>query len=631
MPGRISLSVTGDPPRFAIEPDGADDLFVSRLHSEFDTGARTGGLEVPAEQFLATRRVVQMLCRQFGVGLSADDRAVALLEAANAEHAELDRALTADQELTAEEVGRRLAGTRFSRRLQPFQLRDLRQLLALPHGANLSVPGSGKTTVAYATYEAERSSGRLDRLLVVSPLSSFDAWETEALECFADPPHVVVYEAGRPIPASAEVVVINYQKLPNPDYFAAITGWLQRGRGHVVLDEVHRIKKGRAGAWGSACLNLAWSASRRDALSGTPAPQHPSDLEALLEFLWPGQSRRILPRETFSPVPAAGIGRRLSSTLSPLHVRTRKSELGLREPEHTVLEFELHGLHREIYLAVTNQFSGAIPTSARERTRLAEMQRVVMYLLEAATNPALLALGSSPSDPPVFHHPRAPIPEGSDLVKLLNEYGRYETPAKFRKLGEIVRANAETGRKTLVWSNFVRNLELLHRDLARYEPAMIHGGVPSQSSHPTAEQPREAELARFRNDDRCMVLLANPAATAEGVSLHRVCHDAVYLERTFNAGQYLQSVDRIHRLGLAPDTETRITFLLTKDTVDEVVHNRVREKAARLGDMLDDSDIATMALPDDDDLEDVTSGFGQPLDDDADLAALFAHLRGEDA
>jgi hypothetical protein len=106
------------------------------------------------------------------------------------------------------------------------------------------------------------------------------------------------------------------------------------------------------------------------------------------------------------------------------------------------------------------------------------------------------------------------------------------------------------------------------------------------------------------------------------VSLHHECHDAIYLERTSNAGQYLQSIDRIHRLGLAPDQETRITFLLTGDTIDEVVDGRVRLKADRLAEMLDDPNLATVALPNDEDI-------GAPIDDGDDITALFAHLRGE--
>ena len=46
-----------------------------------------------------------------------------------------------------------------------------------------------------------------------------------------------------------------------------------------------------------------------------------------------------------------------------------------------------------------------------------------------------------------------------------------------------------------------------------------------------------------------MVLVANYASCAEGISLHHVCHNAIYIDRSFQADQYLQSIDRICRLG----------------------------------------------------------------------------------
>jgi SNF2 family DNA or RNA helicase len=159
--------------------------------------------------------------------------------------------------------------------------------------------------------------------------------------------------------------------------------------------------------------------------------------------------------------------------------------------------------------------------------------------------------------------------------------------------------------------------------LAVYKPAAVYGGIPSEVSDPNAARTREGELSKFRDrESGCMVLIANPAAMSEGVSLHQVCNDAVYLDRTFNAGQYLQSLDRIHRLGLGPDVTTNISFLLTTGTIDEVIDTRIREKALRLGEMLDDPDLTTMALPSDDD-------YGPAIETDDDLIALFAHLRGD--
>jgi SNF2 family DNA or RNA helicase len=306
----------------------------------------------------------------------------------------------------------------------------------------------------------------------------------------------------------------------------------------------------------------------------------------------------------------------LTNRLRPLFARTNKDELGLDPPLLRVELVQMKPIQSEIYEAIRTRMRRAVGVSAHQRAQLGDLNGVVMYLLEAATNPALLGpvLGGAPS---TIAWPPNPVPPGSTLFDRVRDYSRFETPAKFEKLAALVAANASRGRKTLVWSNFVTNLrELVDRVLAPHHPALIYGGIPSNDD-PYAVT-RESELRNFRENADCMVLLANPAAMSEGVSLHHVCHDAIYLERTFNAGQYLQSLDRIHRLGLAPGTETRITFLVCRHTIDETVDGRIRVKAVRLAEMLSDPNLVRMALPDDE-------AYGSWIEPD-DLDALFAHL-----
>jgi SNF2 family DNA or RNA helicase len=575
---------------------------------------------VPVEAFLSNLDWLSPFCRRFETGIDWDDAARELVGRSRRERNALTEILARISPLSAEAVSDRLTDGRFVRVLHDFQLRDLGKLLALPNGANFSVPGAGKTTVTYALYEAERLAGRVDRLLVVAPLSAFDSWMDEAKECFSTQP-VVHRMDGRAVPAGVEVCLVNYQRLAAA--YPRIARWAQAGRSHVILDEAHRMKRGWTGEWGRASLNLAYLAARRDVLTGTPAPQGLRDLDAILDFAWPTQARRILPAVIFQRNPPPSAAAMVGSAISPLFVRTTKSDLDLPKPHFKVVEVPLTGLQREIYHALRNQYAGQLSLSRTERSTFARMGQVVMYLLEAATNPRLLPFGSRPDR---FNaRPRFPlteIPKDSTLANLIADYPSYETPPKFSALAQIVRDNAGLGRKTLVWTNFVTNIELLEETFKALQPASIHGGIPSEVSAPKAARTREKELSRFRNDPACAVLLANPAATSEGVSLHHHCHDAVYLDRTFNAGHYLQSVDRIHRLGMAKGIETRITFLVTSGTVDVTVDNRIDEKARRLGAILSDDDIATMALPDDDDYEDVVA--------EDDLPALFAHLRGED-
>lgn len=569
-------------------------------------------LAVPIERLLVSRNWLGQLLTTYQCALDVTPAVEGLLERHDREREEVDDALAGRVEPA--DIATDLDGSRFIRDLRSFQRRDLAHLLALRHGANFSVPGAGKTTVAYALYEALRQQGRVEQLLVVSPISAFDAWETEADVCL-DPPPVVRRLDRRPA-ARAEVVLVNYQRLSGRR-FVHIAEWVQARPTHLILDEAHRMKRGRRGEWGAACLDLAHLAVRRDVLTGTPAPQSAADFVALLDFLWPEQSRRIVPPAALSSAPSDAALHQTSQRLRPLFARTRKDELGLRRPCLRVELAPMKPVQEQIYTALRTRMSRAVRAGGRDAAALAQMGAVTMYLLQAASNPGLLApaLGAQQE---VTQWPSLALPAGSDIADMIRSYGQHETPAKFDKLATMVAANVAEGRKTLVWSNFIGNLEDLGRVLAPQQPATIHGAIPSGRA-PAGRVTREHELDRFRHDDRCMVLLANPAAMSEGVSLHHACQDAIYVDRTFNAGQYLQSLDRIHRLGLAETATTQMTFLASPTTIDEAVDRRVRIKAERLGALLNDADLVTMALPDEEE------GYGEWIDAD-DLDELFAHL-----
>ncbi len=619
----LGLALTGNPPivqatRLGEVPQG----FWLQLLGEWGSDGDRPGEQVvlPLERLLSNMAWLRAACHRYGVGIDLNPDLDVILQQTRAQQRLLQSALAAPQPLCESEVAGRLAGTRFSRQLRSFQVRDLGRILGLSNGANFSVPGSGKTTVAYAAYESERAAGRVEQMLVVAPLSAFDAWRSEVEDCFPEGQRPVVAPLVDEPQSDAEVLVVNYHRLDSR--YDTVAKWVSRRPTLVLLDEAHRMKKGWDGTFGSACLSIAFLAARRDILTGTPAPQSPEDLVALMDYLWPGQGRRILPADALVSPPPPDAGALVAEGIAPLFARTRKSELGLTQPTMRVLEVKLDPLQSQIYNALRDRYAGNFDVSMTDRATFASMGDVLMYLLEAATNPQLLTAGSSSEDGVAFRHPPLDVPPGSALWDLLQQYSQYETPAKFRHLAEMIEANASRGRKTLIWSNFVRNLQALERMFAEYQPALIFGGIPSEFADPRAVRTREGELARFRTDPACAILLANPAAMSEGVSLHQVCHDAIYLDRTFNAGQYLQSVDRIHRLGLPSGQETRISFLLTTGTIDEVIDARIRDKAERLGEMLDDPDLSTMALPSDED-------YGPVLDSTADMVALFAHLRGD--
>ena len=73
------------------------------------------------------------------------------------------------------------------------------------------------------------------------------------------------------------------------------------------------------------------------------------------------------------------------------------------------------------------------------------------------------------------------------------------------------------------------------------------------------------------------------------------------MDRSYNAAHYLQSVDRIHRLGLPPETETHIYILESVapsivGAIDYSVRRRTIEKVRTMSEALNDFDLRRLAL-----------------------------------
>ena len=427
------------------------------------------------------------------------------------------------------------------------------------------------------------------------------------------------------IPTGTNVLVSNYHRVAS-DYHS-IRKFVASGRTQVVLDEAHRVKRGSEGVHGRAALDLAYAASRRDILTGTPAPQGAHDLVALVKFLYPGQDRQILPHSAYHE----GLGRdpgvlaETQTAIRPYFVRTPKSALRLPPTTFEVVRYEMPPIQSAIYDALVGRYRGSLSLSDRNRRDMRRLGRIMMYLLEAATNPMLLNSGSHGGDDPGFTHPPIELSGDETVPALLAQYGRFETPWKYEAVKSIVAETAAKGEKVLVWTNFVRNIQALRRYLSAYNPAIVHGGIPSQPATSSDAVTRDKEFNRFRFDPKCSVLLANPAACGEGVSLHHWCHHAVYLDRSFNASHFLQSQDRIHRLGLADGTVTTFTVLMSGGTIDDSVDARLKEKVEALSTLMDDPGLVRVALPNADEGEG-----GTPVFED-DVTAILDHLEGPHA
>ena len=465
-----------------------------------------------------------------------------------------------------------------TRRLTPRQHENVLYLLDMENGANFSVPGAGKTLTTLCVWQILRDRELLRKLLVVCPRSAFEAWQDEPSDSFGFKGITEVY-SGRILSDDTEICLVNYEQLENHQRLDYLRQWLTNCEAGLVIDEAHRIKAGRNSVRWNAVRTLSTLAKRVDILTGTPMPQGPQDLKALFSVAWPKLSKFDLDERTLPLL-----------SRNSVFVRTTKGELELPSADPVTIAQELSGLHIEILKALQDRYVGVNFLSISDAKNLAKRGKAVMTMLAASTNPGLLAGRKDFSHYEFgFSWPPKAISSDKQLTDLIEEYLLHEVPWKFKYAALRAEEISKAGGKVLIWSNFIGNLASLKGVLKKFQPAVIYGNVSLED--------RAIELHRFRTDPNCTVLISNPQTLGEGVSLHQVCHNEIFVDRSYNAGLYLQAVDRIHRLGLAPDQKTSIEILVSKGTIDERVSARLATKVNALSNFLQDEHLVKASIP----------------------------------
>ena len=141
-------------------------------------------------------------------------------------------------------------------------------------------------------------------------------------------------------------------------------------------------------------------------------------------------------------------------------------------------------------------------------------------------------------------------PQNDQLNEKILNYDKIETPAKVQRLLQEVQKLHDQGKKVVVWANFVGTLHKIKEECekASLESKVVYGGTPMEDG--MDEDSRETIIETFKDSRSGLdVLIANPAACAESVSLHKTCSNAIYYDLSYNCAEYLQSLDRIHRVG----------------------------------------------------------------------------------
>ena len=314
-------------------------------------------------------------------------------------------------------------------------------------------------------------------------------------------------------------------------------------------------------------MGLAPFINKKMILTGTPMPQASSDLRSQFLFLYP---QEYVPYDD-----------QLVSTFDPLYVRTTKEDLGLMPVIYKEIPVQPYPYFEDFYRTyITKKIEDGM--SLEDILQIKSFKRAVLRLIKLLSNPISCDEQIYQLDP--------------SLSTLISEEGY---GAKIDAVIDRTNQLISKGEKVLIWTSFVINVEILAKSFGD-KAVFIHGGISSSKSESEEfddMDTRESRIKRFKEDSDCMVLVANPAAAAESISLHEQCNYALYLDRTYNAGQFLQSQDRIHRL-IDKDREQQkyieVYYLALPDCVDEKVHDALNRKIDNMANFLNDPSLVSL-------------------------------------
>jgi len=501
-----------------------------------------------------------------------------------------------------------------ARSLYPLQLLSAYHMAFSQNACNFSVPGAGKTSIVYGAYAylhnlPAENPKHVDCLLIVGPLSSFGPWELEYEECFGRKPvsKRLVGGVNRNDKQDyliskypAELTLISYASLPSLQ--REIGFFLRTNKVMVVLDEAHKAKNSSGGIIAQAVLEMSKYSKSRIVLTGTPAPNGYEDIYNMFKFIWPNKNVMGFEVNQLRDITITGDQARVSrliDNISPYFIRIRKSDLNIPPATvHPPIYVPMGSRQQRIYDFVEKKYmdefmaDGATDTSSRFKAALAQARTI--RLMQAASNPAML---KAPLHD-FFEDEEFPIEayqaiDDSDVLKSILDYEANEVPAKYVAAKQLVDDILASNGKVVIWATFIHTIH----DLKQYLESQgipcqeLYGATPVERESLDDDEfifTREKIVKAFQHPD-CpfKVIIANPFAVAESISLHKACHNAIYIERSFNAAHFVQSKDRIHRYGLEPNTVTNYYYILSRDTVDETIDTRLAEKERRMTDIME--------------------------------------------
>ncbi len=520
-----------------------------------------------------------------------------------------------DQVLPQFSEYKRVVDEAMARPLREQQMWDSFFMCTMKRDANFSVPGSGKTASVLGVFAYLRAKGLVDKIVMIGPKNSFGSWMDEFVACFRDRLPLKLFDIHSGLYTSTDakrrailfetggknLLLFNYEGISS--YRKELKSIIDH-RTMVVMDEVHKVKKysdGMMGMRAADIYDVTENAAYTIALTGTPIPNSYVDIYNLLHFLYRDEYEDFFDFD-YSQLknPSDSDMDEINRKLQPFYCRTTKDQLGVpRANSDITLCADATEPENRLFHILKQTY---------RKNKLA----LIIRLLQLESNPKMLLNNLDLSDFSDILDISGDIDEidyvdySQDVQEIIDAIS--ET-SKFRICIEKAKELHEQGKPMIIWCIFIDSIQRISRELERHgiTTGVIYGNI--------SDEQRTSILKEFK-DGSIDVLITNPHTLAESISLHGVCHDAIYFEYSYNLVHLLQSKDRIHRLGLPDGQYTQYYYLEEAYTdedgafaLGEKIYNRLREKEQIMLNAIENQ-VLEKVTSTDEDLELIFSGLG---------------------
>ncbi len=380
--------------------------------------------------------------------------------------------------------------------------------------------GLGKTMQAISTVRMLLMAGQLRNVLLICPKPLVTNWVRE-FKLWAPEIPVTVIEGDSAkrqwiwSQHTAPVRIANYELLMR-DRDTAIAPDAHFDL--VILDEAQRIKNRNST---TAQIVRSLPRTRSWALTGTPIENSSEDIVNIFEFLSPGYLREDMHLKSIS-----------KATRDYILRRTKDKVLTEMPPK----------MFRDAELDLTApQF---------DSYRSAEDQGVVQ----------LADMGETLTIQHVF-----------ELVLRLKQICNFDpatgASCKLERLEADMEEIAASGKKAIIFSQWVDTLDKLSVALERFGPMEYHGRIPSSK--------RDAVISQFKQDPSKHLILMSYGAGSVGLNL-QFCEYVFLFDRWWNPAIEDQAINRAHRIG-AKGAVT-VTRMMACGTIEQRIHDVLEQK-----------------------------------------------------